>query len=212
MAEVVGHQDEVGGFQGDVGAGAAQRDAQVGGGEGGGVVDAVADHGDDAVAAAQFLEQAQLVLGQQFGLVVQAERPGDGGGSETVVAGEQDLVGDAQVAEAGDGLPRPGAEGIGHGEHAQGVAVGGDEERGTAVVGPLLVLAGEIVRDGGALFGQQAGGADGDGPGADPGAEASAGQGLEIGGGLEGQAALAGGLDDGGSDGVLGSSLGGGGQ
>ena len=42
--EVVGvHEDDVGGFDGDVGAG-GEGDADVGGREGGGVVDAVANH------------------------------------------------------------------------------------------------------------------------------------------------------------------------
>ena len=45
VERVGAHEDEVGGLDGDVGAG-ADGDAEVGLGEGGGVVDAVADHGD----------------------------------------------------------------------------------------------------------------------------------------------------------------------
>jgi hypothetical protein len=63
--EVVGHECDVGGFEGGVGAGGAHRDADVSGGERGCVVDAVADHRDRAVFAVQGLDGAQLVLGQQ---------------------------------------------------------------------------------------------------------------------------------------------------
>ena len=51
VERVGAHQHDVGGLDGDVGAG-ADRDADVGLGERGGVVDAVADHGDLAALAA----------------------------------------------------------------------------------------------------------------------------------------------------------------
>ncbi|SKS13596.1 Uncharacterised protein [Mycobacteroides abscessus subsp. abscessus] len=45
VAQVFAHQGHVGGFDGHVGAHGAHGDAEVGGGQGGCVVDAVADHG-----------------------------------------------------------------------------------------------------------------------------------------------------------------------
>ena len=51
-SEVAADEGEVAGFDGDVGAG-AHGDAEVGLGEGGGVVDAVADHGDDLALGLQ---------------------------------------------------------------------------------------------------------------------------------------------------------------
>ncbi len=51
LGEVVAHQRDVGGLEGDVGTGSAHGDADGGVGEGRGVVDAVADHGDLAFLA-----------------------------------------------------------------------------------------------------------------------------------------------------------------
>ena len=61
--EVVVLQDHVAGVLGDVGAGDAHRDADVGLLERGRVVDAVAGHRDDLAIALQRLDDAQLVLG-----------------------------------------------------------------------------------------------------------------------------------------------------
>ena len=66
-----GDQGDVGGFDGDVGAG-ADRQADVGLGERGGVVDAVADHADPSAFGLQAADLAGLVLGQNLG-----QHPGD---------------------------------------------------------------------------------------------------------------------------------------
>ena len=66
VERVGAHQHDVGGLDGDVGAG-ADRDAEVGLRERGGVVDAVADHRDPSPGALQLGDLARLVAGQDLG-------------------------------------------------------------------------------------------------------------------------------------------------
>ena len=88
-AQVAVDEGEVAGFDGDVGAG-AHGDAEVGLGEGGGVVDAVADHGDDLAVGLQAADDVDLVGGQDLGDDgVDVDLVGDGSGGALVVAGEQ---------------------------------------------------------------------------------------------------------------------------
>ena len=87
---VRGGEDEPGGLDRDIGAG-ADRDAHIGAGERGGVVDAVADHGDGEAAAVQLVDLGGLVLGEDLGehfvdTEVGADRFGDLGG----VTGDHD--------------------------------------------------------------------------------------------------------------------------
>ena len=71
---------------------AAEGDADAGGGEGGGVVDAVADHAGRSVAGVKPGDGLGLVFGEQAGAeVVDAEVAGDGRGGRRVVAGEHDV-------------------------------------------------------------------------------------------------------------------------
>ncbi len=155
LREVVGHQGDVGGFVGDIGAGDAHRHADVGDGEGGGVVDAVADHGDAAVLFQGF-DALGFLFGQDSGLdFVDAEFGGDVHGDTVVVAGEHDDLGDAELPEFGDGRAGIGAEGVGDADGAAELAVVGDEDGGVAFV---LVFADVRVmavgqRDG--LFGEE---------------------------------------------------------
>ena len=89
MAERVAHQDDVAGLGGDVGAGAAEGQADVGPGQGRGVVDAVADHATRAGVCALLPASAMnsaFCCRQQLGV---------------------DL-GDAQVARPPPGPPRRG--------------------------------------------------------------------------------------------------------
>jgi hypothetical protein len=62
-AEVVGGEDDVGGFAGDVGAGASHGDADVGLAQRGGVVDAVAGDGDDLAVGLQGATMRSLCSG-----------------------------------------------------------------------------------------------------------------------------------------------------
>ena len=67
--------------------------AEVGLGEGGGVVDAVADHGDDLALGLEAADDLDLVAGQDLGDDgVDPDLVGDAAGGPLVVAGEQDGV------------------------------------------------------------------------------------------------------------------------
>jgi hypothetical protein len=65
--EVVVGQDHLGRFFGDVGAGDAHGDADVGRLERGGVVHAVAGHGHDVAVGLEGVDDAELVLGRDRG-------------------------------------------------------------------------------------------------------------------------------------------------
>ena len=85
--EVAFHQGDAGAGHGDLGAG-AHGDADIGGGEGRGVVDAVARHGDDVALGLQALRRRACRredLGDHLG---DAELAGDGFGRGAVVAGQ----------------------------------------------------------------------------------------------------------------------------
>src|ERR1035441_2651901 len=86
--EVSFDQGDAAAFHGDVGAG-AHGDADVGLGEGGGVVDAVAGHGDDSSLLLKFADDFELAFGEDFGLEFgDAERAGNSERYDPVVAGE----------------------------------------------------------------------------------------------------------------------------
>ena len=67
VAQVLTHQRDVGGLDGDVGAHGPHGDADIGGGQRGGVIDAVTDHGDPA-ATGDLGQQPSLVLRAQLGV------------------------------------------------------------------------------------------------------------------------------------------------
>lgn len=62
--EAVAHEDDIGGFHGDIGAGGTHGHAQVGHSEGWGIVDSVANHHDGAFAA-ELADDAEFVLGEE---------------------------------------------------------------------------------------------------------------------------------------------------
>src|SRR6266508_2596327 len=201
--EVVGHQRDVGGFQCDVCAGRSHGDGDVGGGHGGCVVDAVADHRHPC-GFAQCLDVGGLVVGQQPGVDVgDAELGGDGGGDSRVVAGEHDGVADTQLPQGLHGGGGVGAQLVGQAEQADQLSVVGDGDRGQ----PGLLDRGQA-----ALRGFGVGAADADVATVDGGVRADAGQGLRVGCGLKGQAAVGGGAGDGLRDRVGGGGFDGGGQ
>src|SRR6266511_4857591 len=95
------HEHDVGGFDGHVGAG-ADGDAEVGLREGGGVVDAVPDHGDPAPGRLQLGDLGGLVAGKDLrDHGVDAQLPGDARRGGPVVAGEHDHL-DAEVVQRDD--------------------------------------------------------------------------------------------------------------
>ncbi|BCM64732.1 hypothetical protein EASAB2608_00066 [Streptomyces sp. EAS-AB2608] len=90
--EGAGDEGDVGGLDGDVGAG-ADGQADVGGGQGGGVVDAVADHAHRAALGLEATDRVGLVLRQHLGQdPAHADLGGDGGGGASAVAGDDDRL------------------------------------------------------------------------------------------------------------------------
>ena len=130
-AQVAADQGDVGGGDGDVGAG-ADGDAEVGGGQGGGVVDAVADHRDHVPVGLEGGDPGGLVGREDLGDdVVDADLSGDGVRGGGVVAGHHpDLQ--AEGLQLGDGLGGVGLDGVGDGHQAGQGAVDGDVHRGAA--------------------------------------------------------------------------------
>ncbi len=170
--EVVAHEGDVGGLERDVGAGGAHGDAQVGGGEGGRVVDAVADHRDQPMAPPQVLDGRDLVGGQEAGAdLVDAGLTGDRGGRGGIVAGEQGDVGDAGVAQTGDGVARDVAQWVAYSDDAEGLAAGADGDDGLA----LGLEAFQRLLEAGVRRAEQRGPADEAVPALDLGAHAQAG-------------------------------------
>ena len=97
--ERTGDEGDVGGFDGDVGAG-ADRETDVGLREGGGVVDAVADHADEMAFALQAPDLERFVFGQHFGAhASDPDLAGDRGRGAAVVAGDHDDI-EAEVLSA----------------------------------------------------------------------------------------------------------------
>src|SRR5699024_427243 len=131
--QVPAHEGDVGGLDGDVGAG-AHRQAQVGLGQCWGVVDAVADHRDDLALALESGDDVDLVLGQDLGDdLLDADLGGDPTGHGLVVAGEQDRS-ETQVLQALDRLGAGGLDSVGDDEDPAGLSVPADGDDGLTFV------------------------------------------------------------------------------
>jgi hypothetical protein len=123
----------------DVGAG-SEGDADVGGGQGGGVVGAVAGHRDDVALFAQLADDGVLLLGGDAGAhVVDAELARDGAGGGLVVAAEHEQA-QAALAQGREGARR---DGVGQGEEGRELAVDRDADDGVAAGSQRLGLCGE---------------------------------------------------------------------
>ena len=97
-------EDDTGRFDGDVGA-CADREADVGAGECGCVVDAVTDHCNGATLALEVFDSGVLVVREDFGVdVVDAELGSDAVGDRLRVAGDHHDT-DAAVVERIDRSP-----------------------------------------------------------------------------------------------------------
>ena len=155
------HEHDVGSLLGDIGA-RTDRQADVSAGEGGGVVDAVAHHGDPMAGILQLTNHALLVGGEHVGDdLPHAHTSGDGMRRKLVVAREHDGA-HAERVECGDGLPAGGLELIGNGDRAHERAVLGKEERRLAVAGKGLELRavdldGQVGHEGGVARGDAVG-------------------------------------------------------
>ena len=138
--QVALEQGDAGALDGHVGA-RPHRKADVGGGQGRGVVDAVARHGHDAALVAQPLDDVGLVVGQHLGLdPVDAEAASDGLGGDPVVAGEHDdldPVGAQRLEGGGGGL----LDRVGDGDDPGDLVVDADEDDRGAVGAQPVGLA-----------------------------------------------------------------------
>ncbi len=115
-------QQDVAGLLGQIGAG-AHGDAGVGLGQGGGVVDAVADHRHAQAALLKSANAGQLSCGVEAGFHFgDSGLRGDGRGSGSRVAGEHEHA-QAGAAERGDGFGCIGAQSVAGIEEAGGLVV-----------------------------------------------------------------------------------------
>ena len=90
-AQVVVHDHHVRRLHGGIGSGAAHGETDVGARQCRRVVDAVARHGDEAIALLQLFDGRELVFGEQVAAsVIDASLLGDGLCGRNVVAGEHD--------------------------------------------------------------------------------------------------------------------------
>jgi hypothetical protein len=121
----------VAGFLGGHGAG-VHGQADIGLGQGGRVVGAVAGHGDEASAGLLLLDQVHLVLGRGLGQeIVHAGFGRDGGGGQRVIAGDHDGA-DAHVAQLLEALAHAALDDILQVHHAEGAVAIGHHQRGAA--------------------------------------------------------------------------------
>ncbi len=109
---------------------AAQGDADLGGGQGGRVVDPVADHAGGPVPGVDLGNRRHLVGRQQAGpLLADAQLAGDGRGCPGVVAGEHGGP-QAQVVQLGQDPGRLGPRPVGQADPAQRAGIARQGHRG----------------------------------------------------------------------------------
>ena len=208
VLRVGAHEHDVGGLDRDVGAG-ADRDPDVGLGERGGVVDAVADHRHLAALVLELFDSGRLVLGQHFGdHVLDADLGGDPLRGGVAVAGQHHRA-HSQLAQGCDGGLGGVARGVGDRDDPGRGAVERDLNGGAALSGQRCCALGEAV-EADVLALQQPRVADGEPVTLDGGDRAEAGDRLEVVDPRELEVALAGGVDDRLSEWVLAVALGGG--
>ena len=208
------HEHHVPGLAGHVRAG-AHGDADVGGAQGGRVVDAVTHHGHPLARPAQRVDDLLLVGGQQVGahlLLGQAEQTGHvarGGGR---VAGEHEDL-QAHVTQVAHGSGRSLTQPVGQGDGAQELFIGphlhhrGGRRRlrvGLGAQGGLILAAGGVPLCS-ALLPPAA--SHGDPASFDVGAHAGSGGVGDVAGYRHRQVAYGGLVVDGPADGVLGVPL-----
>ena len=136
------HQDDIGGINGNIGAG-ADGDADIGTHQGGRVIDAVAHHGDDLALFLQGANDCLLLLGQHLrNDAGNADLLGNGFGGAAVVAGQQQNR-KPHLPQSGNGgsagLPRR----IGNGNKPQRGSAGTKVKRSASLGGKLLCRGGK---------------------------------------------------------------------
>ena len=130
--QVAAHEREVAGLDRHVGAG-AHRQAEVGLGQRGGVVDAVADHRDDPALGLQAADDVDLVRRAAPRRSPRRCRPGRRRrGAARSLSPVSSTGSEAERAEPGDGLGRRRLDRVGDDEHGPRRAVPADEDRRAA--------------------------------------------------------------------------------
>ncbi|KAF1736545.1 hypothetical protein CRV24_002152 [Beauveria bassiana] len=146
------HEDHVGSLHGDIGA-RGHGDADVGGGKRGGVVDAVADHGDDSAGGLHLPNDGLLLVGRDAGVDVvgvDAYGGGDGKRSGALVTGDNGRL-DLHAVKHGNGGRRAVLDGVSEAEVASVLAVDGDKDVGGAGRGRGAARGGGRFSGGGGL-------------------------------------------------------------
>jgi hypothetical protein len=122
----------------------ADGDAEIGLGQGGCVVDPVADHGDLSAAGLQLGDLGGLVAGEDLGDDgADAELGGDARRGGLVVTGEHDDL-DAEVVQRRDRRGGGFARCVGDADDRGGLAVDRGDDGGTAGGGQLVPAGGEV--------------------------------------------------------------------
>ncbi len=134
------HQRNAGRFHGDVGAG-AHGDADVGGRQGGRIVDAVAEHADDLASAVQLLHGLGLAIGPDAAAgFIDTDLPADFLGDQFRIAREHHGA-DAHRLQGLHRLEGFRAQRVGNGHDPQHAVAIGDEHDGAALLFPVPSLA-----------------------------------------------------------------------
>ncbi len=164
-------------------------------GERRGVVDPVADHGDDLAFALQQLDLVGLVVGQDLGEdSIDADAVCNGGGGAEIVTGEHHDL-EAEIVHACNGRPRVVLDRVGDSDHPDEVSVDTDDHCGLALVGePLGHVCHRTGPD--AALSHELQVAEDHPPSPDRGRDAEAGRGFEVCCLSQGHAAAAGAADD----------------
>jgi hypothetical protein len=155
LGRVAVEVDHVAGLAGGLGAG-LHGHADIGLGQGGRVVGAVAAHGDQPALALLLADQPQLVLGRGLGQeVVDAGFRGDGGGGHRVVAGDHHRA-QAHAAQVGEAFLDVGLDHVLQVDDADQGAVLADRQRRAARAGDTVDGGGDLGRDQLGIQGQRA--------------------------------------------------------
>ena len=142
-AQVVPQQDQVRGADRHVGA-RAERQAQVGGGQRGPVVDPVPGHGHPAAPGLQALDHRHLVARQRAGdHLIGADLGRDRLGDGLAVAGQQHRA-QAQPAQRGDRRGGRRLDRVGDRDRAAGLAVPAGQHHRAARALPRGALPGQV--------------------------------------------------------------------
>ena len=136
------HQHNIGGIDGDIGAG-TDGDADIGPDQCGGIIDAIADHGDHLALFLQGADDRFLLLGQHLrDDPGNADLLGNGFGCTAVITSEQQYR-KTHLPQGGNGSGTGFPGRIGDGDETQGGGADAEIQRGASPGGKLLRRGGK---------------------------------------------------------------------